>query len=509
MLMKEQHDRLRQEYEGKLADLERERETIVEEKAQVDRYKQLLLKQRDIMIALTQRLVERDEQIVSLQDELDAYDKHHKELEEKLDEKTALLIKFQRIAMEVNAKSPYKNEELTKALESWKNENQNRGMSNASATELSVVDDEDASVENGRSTPPSGLSNTYSDISGGSTNTRIEDMLRREWSACLRRIRKDEGGRSGTSSSAAVNHMSDMMSSVLRNIRRQEADSANGPTHSDSGRGNYEELVAENKRLSAKLREYVSNGTSENPPHEEHAMVKRQCEVLIKERQAVHTIMEQKIKVLVQSVAQAVGVVLHGAQGGGTTGHALAKDVAALQRLVNASIAALRNAASSGASSQQKPTTSSSSASGSSAQQSGVPQRSASAGRLSTSTTASGGLYRPPGSSQRMHPDESGGKYEQYPVQSIRAAPAPSRTGTDRVDSVRSSLDRVKAGLWASSPSSDNAVRASADTARARGGSTQQPPQRAAPSAQSRNLSGKAEDLYNRTRTKYASMAEL
>jgi len=36
------------------------------------------------------------------QDELDAYDRHHKELEEKLDEKTALLIKFQRISMEVS-----------------------------------------------------------------------------------------------------------------------------------------------------------------------------------------------------------------------------------------------------------------------------------------------------------------------------------------------------------------------------------------------------------------------
>jgi Kinesin motor domain len=56
--------KLRQEYEGKLANLERERESIEEEKAQVDRYKLLLLKQRDIMIALTQRLVERDEQIM-------------------------------------------------------------------------------------------------------------------------------------------------------------------------------------------------------------------------------------------------------------------------------------------------------------------------------------------------------------------------------------------------------------------------------------------------------------
>lgn len=117
IIMKEQQDALRQEYESKLAGLERERVSIEEEKAQVDRYKQLLLKQRDIMIALTQRLVERDEQIMALQDELDAYDRHHKELEEKLDEKTALLIKFKRISMEVNAKSPHKSEELSSVLD--------------------------------------------------------------------------------------------------------------------------------------------------------------------------------------------------------------------------------------------------------------------------------------------------------------------------------------------------------------------------------------------------------
>lgn len=37
--MKEQQDKLRREYEGKLADLERERVTIEEEKAQVGGYK--------------------------------------------------------------------------------------------------------------------------------------------------------------------------------------------------------------------------------------------------------------------------------------------------------------------------------------------------------------------------------------------------------------------------------------------------------------------------------------
>ena len=117
--LKEQRDTIREEYEKRLADLEMERETIEEEKAQVDRYKQLLLKQRDIMIALTQRLNERDEQIMALQDELDAYDRHQKELEEKLDEKTAALIHLQRVTMEHNANSPIKNADLDEALGGW------------------------------------------------------------------------------------------------------------------------------------------------------------------------------------------------------------------------------------------------------------------------------------------------------------------------------------------------------------------------------------------------------
>jgi len=70
----------------------------------------------------------------------------------------------------------------------------------------------------------------------------------------------------------------------------------------------------------------------------------------VKEREAVTTIMEQKIKVLVQSVAQSVAsVVSHNPQlGGSEPGVALSKDLVALQRLVGASIAALKNAAASG-----------------------------------------------------------------------------------------------------------------------------------------------------------------
>ena len=64
--LEEKQKLIRQEYEMKLQDIERERNMIEEDKAQVDRYKQLLLKQRDIMIALTSRLNERDETIIQL-----------------------------------------------------------------------------------------------------------------------------------------------------------------------------------------------------------------------------------------------------------------------------------------------------------------------------------------------------------------------------------------------------------------------------------------------------------
>ena len=46
----------------------------------------------------------------------------------------------------------------------------------------------------------------------------------------------------------------------------------------------------------------------------------------MKEREAVHTIMEQKIKVLVQGVASALSAVLQASpQGGGPAGSALSK----------------------------------------------------------------------------------------------------------------------------------------------------------------------------------------
>ena len=57
---------IRQEYENKLNEIERERDQITENKNTAFRLQQLLIKQRDIIIALTSRLNERDEKIIQL-----------------------------------------------------------------------------------------------------------------------------------------------------------------------------------------------------------------------------------------------------------------------------------------------------------------------------------------------------------------------------------------------------------------------------------------------------------
>ena len=55
---------IRQEYENKLNEIERERDQITENKNTAFRLQQLLIKQRDIIIDLTSRLNERDEKII-------------------------------------------------------------------------------------------------------------------------------------------------------------------------------------------------------------------------------------------------------------------------------------------------------------------------------------------------------------------------------------------------------------------------------------------------------------
>ncbi|OQS03526.1 kinesin [Thraustotheca clavata] len=292
LALKEQQERIRKEYECRLADLEKERETIEEEKAQVDRYKQLLLKQRDIMIALTQRLNERDEQIMALQDELDAYDRHQKALEEKLDEKTAQLIHLQRVTMEHNATSPNKNAELIKALGEW-------GFKQRPATSSGkqyLPYDQSPIVCNNNASPKDKLL---------SADEKVEELMR------VVEAQRAEYAR-------AMKELEDVRSekvSVEYVMREKIEKLKHGP----------EELLTKNADLTGR------------------------CETLTKERKAVQTIMEQKIKALVDAIARASDATLDSCGGIDRIGEPakwLCREVNALQRLVNASIVALRNASS-------------------------------------------------------------------------------------------------------------------------------------------------------------------
>lgn len=356
VMMKEQQESLRKEYEFKLADLERERETIEEEKAQVDRYKHLLLKQRDIMIALTQRLVERDEQIMALQDELDAYDRHHKELEEKLDEKTALLIKFQRISMEVNASSPYKNEELNKAMDSWSHLHE--GAKVSGATEVSEDSGRQSPVPNApqeekiraltalverqqQQLAQIELQKTAGG-GGGGDSADLERAMRVELERALDRVRADPA------LAAVKEPLMRVTLQMMDGVSRSLAQRAGSSSSSSSQNGSYElqQLRKENTQLKAMNRQLESEAGQMGSPGSVVQLQER-CDTMLKEREAVQTIMEHKIRVLVQSVAQSAGALLMGpgaTQPPSATGQTLAKDIAALQRLVNASIAALKNA---------------------------------------------------------------------------------------------------------------------------------------------------------------------
>lgn len=91
---------IRQQYEGKLSEIEREREQIEEDKLQVDRYKHILHEYRDIMAALTSRLNERDEQIIQLEEELQALDRIHRETEQLIELKQSRNLQLESFIVE-------------------------------------------------------------------------------------------------------------------------------------------------------------------------------------------------------------------------------------------------------------------------------------------------------------------------------------------------------------------------------------------------------------------------
>ena len=81
--------------------------------------------------------------------------------------------------------------------------------------------------------------------------TQLEEMVKREWGACLRRIQKDSA--TNDDSSVAVYHMTSMISDVLGSIRTTvPTDGSGGAESVSSGhvrsqapQDRYDELIAE------------------------------------------------------------------------------------------------------------------------------------------------------------------------------------------------------------------------------------------------------------------------
>jgi kinesin family protein 3/17 len=392
-MTKQYKEQVRKEYEGRLAEIEKERETIEEEKAQVDRYKQLLLKQRDIMIALTQRLNERDEQIMALQDELDAYDRHQKELEERLDEKTAQLIHLQRVTLENTAGSPVTDEKVANALGEWSGGGQQQALMEVMDQEASAAKMGDLSISDATAAAASAIASNQSALldtkqfhpfktvdssdnmfdatspasSAPSKSTQMLDARQKigELEALLSKSLQEQTDTAKQLDEVQAEKVS--IEYLLRensNSQQQQAQTMSEELSQAKKRvlvveemltaqqGELEELrrVAAASAVGGKKNDGKNNDDGDDDAaavgSEQLQRANERCDTLVKERRAIKTIMESKVKVLVNSVAQSTHAVLNQSQEVMTTpaGQSLAKDMAALKRLVHAAVSALANA---------------------------------------------------------------------------------------------------------------------------------------------------------------------
>ena len=226
----------------------------------------------------------------------------------------------------MNASSPYKNEELTSALNSCSEIDAPRG---GGATELKAGFNDD---------------------------------------------------RDSSSRDARLGELSSLVSSQQQEISQLEARLAEQGRAAASSQ--LIQLQVEKSRLELRVRQLETAGGQNSAGGTEQRALQARCDRLTQERDAVQTIMEHKvlihtcihtyapacsaappllfineimpyyatlcyqINVLVQSISHAVAMTLQASpQGGGEVGQSLSRDVSALQRLVNASVIALRNAA--------------------------------------------------------------------------------------------------------------------------------------------------------------------
>eukprot|EP00736_Rhodelphis_marinus_P008000 Rmarinus@m.7700 len=372
--------RIRKEYEEKVQELERERQTIEEDKAQVSRYKQLLVKQRDIMIALTARL---DETVAALQEERSAHERQQAELEDIIDEKSAELIRLKKKIMEGQTSTPDQCARLVKALNEW-------AIGGSSALAVSGL-----SADGGPSTAaPSAqkldpvITDEF-DARVRDYQSQIEELKARNADAEERLRATDRFLQLGDLGGLSADHRKTIARLFADHTEMLEVATKRGVgrlrealDRKDSERQRLQAELDRYKKDAGKLGSPVVGGRttqgrldssaqeeldelrrrvheaegallSRDPAAIEAAVrkqvdtMKHQTKIYLKERDALKTIMEKKIKVLVENTSQ----ILSDSQPQDLSAWLsfrddLKREVQCLHRLVHASVSALNNNAS-------------------------------------------------------------------------------------------------------------------------------------------------------------------
>lgn len=117
--MEQQASLIRQEYDAKISEIEREREQFEEDKAQAEHFKYILTEYQDILGAITHKINERDEHIAQMQEELDAYDRIQRETEQVIEQKSQRVSQLEEyISEKLQQPLPSKTESQDSSLNS-------------------------------------------------------------------------------------------------------------------------------------------------------------------------------------------------------------------------------------------------------------------------------------------------------------------------------------------------------------------------------------------------------
>jgi len=333
-MLQEEHERIRTEYEGKMRELEHDRQEAEEGRAQVGRYKAVLLKQRDIMIALTARLNERDETIIRMQEELKAYDKEYRRVEDALDGKTAELIALRRAAMQSNAESPQRNPGLVDALGGWAGTGGGGGGGGATG-----------GGGGGGGSPSRPGAGWGGERSKSEHALRVElrrsEERRRDLEAELDRARglklkpPSAGDGGGGGADAARVKIVETQYEQFRKEMASRLEDKNAKLHALEDENNKLKRAAMQTRggTSAELERVKSKAAAEA------SVANEKVEGFARERSALKTILESKIATLVEGIARSVKEMPEEAR----RHPRLTREVNALDRLVHATVQAMES----------------------------------------------------------------------------------------------------------------------------------------------------------------------